>query len=92
MFGGQITVRPPRGLAKRTLYMWRITGTRAEDAIRAVRPYLRVKADQADIALHFQESMRAYVQSGRKLTEPETARRMGLMDQIKALKWRTFDV
>lgn len=57
IFGGNINGYAVKGAqtGRRVNYMWQRYGRRAVPVIEAVLPYLRVKADQAHLALHLQE-------------------------------------
>lgn len=37
-------------------YSWQITGSGALAFLKEVRPFLRVKREEADVAIHFQET------------------------------------
>lgn len=45
--------KTPHSANGRPLFCWQATDTVAEAVVRAIRPYLRVKAQQADLALEF---------------------------------------
>ena len=58
-FGGRIQKNPKKcGLSQRLIYSWRINGPSAEAFLVAVRPYLIVKAEQADVALAFRKTIK----------------------------------
>jgi hypothetical protein len=54
-FGGAVYALKQESPRWKPAFRWQATGARAERFIRAVRPYLRVKVRQADIALEFRE-------------------------------------
>lgn len=55
IWGGNVTSHQPKNPRHRTQYQWSRQGYGAVDVIEAVRPFLRVKAEQADLALRCQE-------------------------------------
>ena len=70
---------------KRPCYQWQVSARQAEAVLRAIRPYLVIKADQADIGL----ASRALVgrqQGRRRLSETEQAERIVLRDRMQVLK------
>ena len=89
-FGGNVALRTS-WKGGRPIYMWRVTGAKAEWALRVLLPYLMVKAEQARLAIELQERIRAYVRVGRSVDPEETAARMVLVDAIKADKWRSHE-
>lgn len=61
LWGGTVSAYWPRNARHRIQYQWSRTGDPATAPILAVLPYLRVKKDQARLALEVQE----HVQFGR---------------------------
>lgn len=61
IWGGKVSRYVPRNASHRPQYQWSRTGDPAIFPIEAVSPYLRVKNEQAHIALMLQE----HVQAGR---------------------------
>ena len=55
LWGGTVSQHTPRNSRHRLQYQWSRTGDAAVPIIEAVRPFLRVKRAQADIALEVQE-------------------------------------
>lgn len=53
MFGGQVRGHFSGVLARRSHFIWMLTGPKALAVMEAVRPYLRVKDKHADVALAF---------------------------------------
>lgn len=53
-FGGYISTRPAKG-RQRTCYAWGVQGASAVDVLMTLRPYLRIKLQQADLAIRFQQ-------------------------------------
>ncbi len=91
MFGGSVVRKSRQKFERRQMWMWRLTGRSAYAALLVIRPYLVVKADQADIAVEFQERMSSYVRVGRRVDDAETEARMAMLAALKAAKWRTFE-
>lgn len=54
-FGGAVSRYEPRDAGHRPQFQWSRTGAPAVPVIEAVLPYLRVKAEQAHLALELQE-------------------------------------
>lgn len=89
MFGGSVVLRKTSDLARRPMFMWRITGNLAEAAIVAMLPYLVVKREQAEVAVEFREGVRSYVRVGRRVSDQETDRRAALLRRLSDAKWRS---
>ena len=51
LFGGHIKRHGKNSLSKRPCWTWCVCSKQAETFLRAIRPYLFVKAEQADIGL-----------------------------------------
>ncbi len=54
LFGGCITLRKKQDQANQAVWAWQITTKKAQDFLRAVYPYLRVKRKQAETAMQFE--------------------------------------
>lgn len=65
--GRVLTMRIPKN-GYRQPWSWIVWSAQAASVIQAVRPYLLVKAEQADVCLAFQAGMRFF---GRPLTDSE---------------------
>lgn len=63
----------------------------AGDAIAALRPWLRVKADEADVALEFQSMLRSNSERRRPLTDADKAKREACYQKLRVLKQRLYD-
>lgn len=61
LFGGNVGCYQPKNPSYRPQYQWSRTGRAAAAIIAQLRPYLRVKADNAALALELQE----HVEEGR---------------------------
>lgn len=59
LFGGNVTSHQPNGVHAhhRLQYHWQRGGTRAVPIIRAVLPYLRIKAERARLVIELQEQV-----------------------------------
>ena len=55
LWGGKVSRHVPKNPSHRVQYQWSRTGDGAIEPILVVRPYLRVKVEQASIALALQE-------------------------------------
>jgi hypothetical protein len=55
---GAVNERPRQSSRHKTAYFWRCSSAGAESVIQQIRPYLRVKPRQADLALTFQSRLR----------------------------------
>ena len=53
-FGGKVTVQFPKG-NKQTAYCWRLCSGEAAKFLQEMKPFLIVKAEQAEIGIRFQE-------------------------------------
>ncbi len=69
IFGGNVTTYRPGGARShhRAQFLWSIGGSRSVHVIRALLPYLRIKAERACLAIALQEEidlLRAYREAG----------------------------
>ena len=64
MLGGNIYEKPSYGKNHKTQYNWKLNGTHIVDLLKAIRPYLRLKDEQADIILEL-ESMKVKYWPGK---------------------------
>ena len=84
-FGGSISrSKDKRGF--RTLVVWTIGARLALAALEEMRPYLSVKADEADVALEFQRGIDTWTDKAA-----ETERRALLSEKLQEMKQRTYD-
>lgn len=76
-----------RGRNRDSLLYWTLYNDDALKFIRAIRPYLITKADQADVAIRFMEAKTRYQPApNRRLPQEEIAKRDIYYQQIKELK------
>lgn len=90
-FGGGLSFYPPRssGGAKRGLHQWRVTGAKAEEFCRLLRPYLKVKHRQAELVLRFREDARLTFGARRgRIPDEELALKLAYAADIRALNQR----
>jgi hypothetical protein len=84
-FGGTVAEYDyPDRPRSRTSYGWQITNAQAAIAIRAMRPYLRLKTEQADLVLAFVERQGQFPR-GKRLPEGETEQREAMSQRVVAL-------
>ena len=81
-FGGSIRLTQRIG-NQRPVYEWVAGGRMAASAIRLLRPYLTVKADEADVALEFHGLMKY---DKARLTLAEEEKREALYQRLRDLK------
>jgi hypothetical protein len=55
LFGGNVSRYEPKNPRHRAQYQWSRCGLSAYDVILAIRPYLRIKREHADLALELQD-------------------------------------
>jgi hypothetical protein len=88
LFGGSVRLKAGRVGNYRRLWIWEAAARQAAEAIAALRPYLTVKAEEADIAIDFQAGIgRAY--SGG-VSDDERARRDAAKRRLEELKARSY--
>lgn len=88
-FGGTLKRRLiPYRNTFRVLWTWQCSSASAQDALEAMLPYLRVKRDEADLALEFRRTFRPQFGERSKnppeLEEKREAMMYGLQDMRKA--------
>lgn len=70
-FGGTVMIRRAGKNYRRDLYIWQAVTLTAYQALRLMRPYLKVKHRQADIGIKFFEHVLAYHTPGIRTVSPE---------------------
>ncbi len=82
-FGGHFNLCHKRKFGNdRPVFQWCVISKQASIFLQAIRPYLKMKRDQADIAISFQKTLTS---SGRKLTDEQIAWRQIEVDKIRTL-------
>lgn len=81
-------------LGKRRLFEWVTTAEEAAKAIETLRPYLIVKADEADLAIAFQNTVRNRAIPGWRppLTQEEQDQRQSYYLAMRELKQRKYGI
>jgi hypothetical protein len=84
--GSVITRRLPNPRHKRC-YVWQLTGVRARDVLRLIRPYLVLKGQQADLVERYFLGFVSFMKAGRHgtLSPEQLAHREMCYQEMKAL-------
>lgn len=92
-FGGSVRRHGYRKMAeKRDLFEWHISSEQAYAAIKAMRPWLIVKDEQADLGMQFQEMLRSRdVPRTTRLSSEEQAAREAIHQELRRLKWKVYE-
>ena len=87
LVGGTVDVHVPstNKAHYKTCYRWRLHGKNAETFLRAVRPYLRIKHEQADVVFELQKVRGKNATLHGTLTEAQVAEREALKMRINDL-------
>ena len=67
MFGGSIRQNSDSRKHRTTSWVWRIVSNQAENALKTLLPYLRIKRQEAELALDFQKLLHATFVFHRKI-------------------------
>lgn len=95
-FGGNVSIHRPA--AGRPQFHWQLNGSRTVAVIRALRPFLRIKRAQADLAIELQEWLDHATAARREAGDPyphmpagydPTASLNEMVDEIRSLHART---
>lgn len=89
-FGGSIQKTRRIG-NQRAIQEWSTTSMAAYEAIKALRPYLVVKAAEADVAIEFQELLLHRGTRRTVLLPHEEAARQDCYERMRALKHINYD-
>jgi len=82
-FGGWITTRPcPPG---KDMYYWQVSSERAEPIIRNLLPYLRIKKEQAYVAIRF---CRTLQHNNKRLSDKTFKERQRCRQLMQQLNYR----
>lgn len=88
-FGGRVYLRRERGSPRcRFAHRWNLCGPHAVEFLRLVRPYLLVKAAQADVAFEFYELVQAKGGIRVPISSVNAEQRERLRQQMKLLNHR----
>ena len=90
-FDGNINISNQNAPSKhRTMYRWVLHGARAGPILFAVLPYLRIKAQQAELVLRFIHTLNPPIKGGKtkKLSEETLKLREHLVAQLKRMNKR----
>lgn len=94
-FGGHVSFQEARG-NRRRFWKWQIASNKAVDFLTAILPYLRLKRDEAEVAIYYQKHRRKAggnkEQKGvRQKTEAELAFDEAQRILLKSLKDKSQD-
>lgn len=81
VFGGSLYTAKRSETGRKPMWQWLVINADAVAMLKAIRPYLVVKGDQADVALRYRPGRR-----GRRVSEAELASRDALVVEIAAMK------
>ena len=79
-YGGSVYTLPNQGDNHKTAFRWALFGKKAGGFIECIRPYLKIKCEQADIVIAFQNLRSAFH------TRPSVPLSEEFIDQAVALK------
>ena len=89
-FGGVFSVMtPPKDPRHRQKYCWRMSAREAAGFLEQIAPFLKVKREEVELAIEFQQGVRRGNQ--KPLPPAEIARRETLARRIEALKHVVYD-
>ena len=91
LFGGykQMVIDKRRVLIAKPLWRWQLTAKKAENFLKLIFPYLRIKTEEVETALEY----RKIIKSGKgrkKLTRKDTKIREVYKETLQNLKQRRF--
>jgi LAGLIDADG DNA endonuclease family protein len=91
-FGGSVHITKHKSPNQRDTHVWIATSKNALDFLKAIRPWLLAKSEQADIAISFQEAKQGPGGGrGAKVSTSYRERERQQYAEIAALKFRTFN-
>ena len=91
-FGGSVRRHGYEARRHRQIYEWAVNSRQAYEALCALRPYLVVKAEEADAGIEFQTLLASRSVSRRvPLSEAEQDARQALYEKLRLLKQRNYD-
>lgn len=53
VFGGSVYTESPKKLSKKLIYRWKLVSNQAAGFLQLVRPYMKLKGAQAELAIEF---------------------------------------
>ena len=83
-FGGSVLPIAAKNARCKSSYRWMITSAGAERALMAMLPFLKVKKDQAQVALDFRSTQQRPLR-GQKLSAEEVSHRDQLVTKLRDL-------
>lgn len=90
LFGGHVSFnqRDLPGKSRRDFWVWRIKGFRAASCLKAMRPFVKLKAHQVDLAIEFQAMIdkRQRIGRGGRLKDSDIAARDAFYHKMRQLK------
>ena len=92
MFGGSVIVRmrPGKYGNNKESFVWLADTRRAASFLRLIKPYVKIKRRQLEIALDFQRTIRHETGHGRFITPQQLAFRADCKMKMSALNKRGF--
>lgn len=91
MFGGSVQIGTHKNPRQRNTFIWMASSRDALSFLKAIRPWLVSKADQADIAIDFQSAKRRHGKPKGGLPTRIRERERQQYADISALKFRVYD-
>lgn len=91
LFGGDLYERPPRSERHRPTFEWKLRHPAAATMIRAVRPYLVIKGEQADVFLQFCATIKQVGGHQPGYSDEDRLRRGEMAHRLSRLKIVNFD-
>lgn len=87
IFGGNVYREPKPGY--RDMHLWAITGRAAVDALLKLRPFLTIKAEEADLGVRYGLTFGTR-EKPLRVTDAVRHQRVEMHQQITALKRRAY--
>lgn len=86
IFGGHTYLKPKNQAQNKDNYEWKVTGNKAVKVIRTLFPYLRIKKEEAIIALRFGKTLKPLGQQYRPIPPHIRLERIWLRNSLKLLR------
>jgi hypothetical protein len=90
-FGGRV-FKMRRHNEYRDLCKWRVGSHDAARVLQKLRPFLVVKAEEADLAIEFQRGFAEPIPKTSAAQDAETARRKSIYEQVQQIKHRSYEL